>query len=67
MDKDGSKARKTFLTEQVSNESQDDLQETHEEESSESNEESIDVNKSAQGTPGDILGLMSNRKPQKEG
>ena len=67
MDKDGSKARKTFLTEQVSDESQDDLQDDHEDEPSESNEESINVNKSSQGTPGDIVGIMSNHKPQKKG
>ena len=67
MEKDGSKARKTFLTEQVSDESQDDLQDDHEDEASEHNDESIDVNKSSQGTPGDIVGNMSNRKSSKKG
>ena len=59
MGKDGSKARKTFLTKQISNESQDDLQDDHEDEPSVNNDESIDVNKSSQGTPGDIVGIMS--------
>ena len=67
MEKDGSKARKTVLTEQVSDESQDDLQDDHEDEASEHNDESIDVNKSSQGTPGDIVGIMSNRKSSKKG
>ena len=41
MEKDGSKARKTFLTKQISDESQDDLQDATEDEVSENNDESL--------------------------